>query len=257
MEWAGLNLQGEDLNNIAHIVLVLLGGVLYSMGLMEGRKGRAMFLAGLAVHAITLIHRGVVLGWLPVTEKHDNVSWMAFAMALAHWHYTTRERLGEVNLISLPMVVVLYVSSLAFRPLNTVTPFMHTPWFYLHTLFYSVSYGYMGMASAIGIQSLIERRPDYEPPAYRAAMAGWIAISISLCAGSIWFFVSYGTYWLWSAREMWITIMWLYWSLYLHARLMRGLRGTPARVIGAEGFAVALFAYFGVGTIIPCPPTYF
>ncbi len=257
MDWAGLSLAGEDVNHLLHIALVLVASVLYAMGMMEGRAGRVMFFSGLSLHVVTLIHRGAVLGWLPLTEKLDNVSWMALSMALCHWYYTTRDRLGDVNLISLPMIVVLNVSALAFRPVNTMTPFMHSPWFFLHTLFYSISYGYMGMASAIGIQSLIARRPEYEPLAYRAAMAGWIAISVSLCAGSIWFFVSYGTYWLWSAREMWITIMWLYWSLYLHARLMRGLKGTPARVIGAAGFAVAVFAYFGVGTIIPCPPTDF
>ncbi len=76
-------------------------------------------------------------------------------------------------------------------------------------------------------------------------------------AGSVWFYMAYGTYWLWTSKEMWISITWLYVGLYLHARLMTRFRGVPAAVMGVLVFGVALFTYFGVGTVIPSPPTQF
>lgn len=250
----GLDEYGHQL---LHIALVLCACSLYGMGMSEGRTGRLALAGGMLVHVISLLHRALVLGALPLAEKHDTVSWMALSMAAAQWYYTGRDRLTEVNLISIPVIVVLCLVSLGFRPINSVTPFMHSPWFYAHTFLYSISYGYMGIASAIGLEAMLWRRPQHEPSAYRAGAAGWIALSLSLCAGSMWFYMSYGTYWMWTSREMWITVLWLYWSLYLHARLIPSMRGMPASVMGAAGIAVALFAYFGLGTIIPSPPVDF
>lgn len=243
--------------HVLHISLVLGAASIYAMGMMEGRKGRVLLALGILVHVISIIHRGILLGAMPVSEKHDTISWMALSMAGAHWYYTGRDRLQDVNLSSIPMIVLVLLVSLGFQPINTISPFMHSPWFYLHTLLYCTSYGYMGIAASIGLHSFLSHRPELEMTAYRAGVAGWIVLSLSLCAGSIWFYMAYGTYWLWTSREMWISILWLYWSLYLHARLIRGMAGIPARVMGLAGFAVALFAYFGVGTIIPSPPTDF
>ena len=43
--------------------------------------------------------------------------------------------------------------------------------------------------------------------------------------GGIWAYLAWGTYWLWTPKELWTTIVWFFYSLYLHARLVRGWTG--------------------------------
>jgi ABC-type transport system involved in cytochrome c biogenesis permease subunit len=54
-----------------------------------------------------------------------------------------------------------------------------------------------------------------------------------------------------------MTVTWFFFSFYLHARLMKSLRGRPAALIGVLGFVVMLFSYLGVTPILGSPWTQF
>jgi len=71
-----------------------------------------------------------------------------------------------------------------------------------------------------------------------------------MISGGIWAFYAWGTYWLWTPKEFWTSILWLYYSVYLHTRLQRKLAGRPAAMIGAFGTVVMLFTYLGVGILM-------
>jgi ABC-type transport system involved in cytochrome c biogenesis permease subunit len=248
---------GEEGQAIAAIFLILVPASLYIMGLMEGRTGHALFLAGLAVHAVTIMLRGCVVSAVPLTEKYDNISFLAFAMALVYWFYSHKKGIRDLGLVALPLISVIQIAALAYMPVNTISPFQRTPWFTLHIFFFFVSYACFGISSCIGLLYLVRKETALEPVQYGSAVSGWIALSLALVSGSIWFFTAYGTYWLWTSRELWTTLLWFYYGMYLHARYVKGLTGRRAAMIGVAGFACALFAYFGVGTIIPAPPTQF
>ena len=224
---------------------------------MDGKTGRLLFVAGLITHASAILLRGFALGGIPLTEKHDNISFMAFSTALCYLYFSRKGRMKELAVTALPLISVILLVSLAYSPINTVSPFMRSPWFYIHMLFYFISFGFFGVSSALGVHYLVSGNSGHEALQYKAAIFGWIVFSASLVAGSIWFFMAYGTYWLWTSRGLWTTLTWFYYGLYLHLRLMKGFRGRPAGVVGVLGFAVALFTYFGVGRVIPSPPTQF
>ncbi len=240
--------------------MLLAPAAFYIMALMEGRAGRAMFGTGLALHALSIAHRGAVLGWLPLTEKHDNISFMAFVTALVFWYISRidrNEKFKSLGRYALPLICGMIFVALKFHTINTMSPFMQTPWFFAHSLFYFISYAFFAIAACLGTHYVISGESEYEVMEYRLLSLGWILLSVSLFAGSVWFYFAYGTYWLWTSKEMWISITWLFVGLYLHARLMRSLHGVPAAVMGVFVFGVALFTYFGVGTVIPSPPTQF
>ena len=248
---------GEEGQALITVFLVLIPASLYVMGLMGGKKGHYLFLSGIFFHVISMAQRGLVIGTLPLTEKHDNISFMAFAMALAYGYFSRKKGITDAGILALPMISISLMTSLAFEPVNTISPFLRSPWFYIHIFFYFISYAFFGVSSCIGLFYLLNNRSAYETQQYRGAIHGWIMLSISLIAGSVWFYIAYGTYWLWTSKELWVMLTWFYYGLYLHARLMKGLKGKPAAVLGCLGFGVALFTYFGVGTIIPSPPTQF
>ncbi|MBI5102534.1 MAG: cytochrome c biogenesis protein CcsA [Nitrospirae bacterium] len=250
-------LASDEGRSLFTIFLLLVSATLYIMGLMESKKGHYAFLAGLTVHVASIIERTLTLGTLPLTEKHDNISYMAFVMALSYLYIHVKKESRSLSVIMLPLISLLLCVSAAHLPINTVSPFMRSYWFYLHIFLYFTAFGLFGLSFCAGAVYMHGRKSEYESMQYRTALSGWVIFTAGLVSGSIWFYSAYGTYWLWTSRELWTTLLWFYYGLYLHARLMKGFRGRTASAIGTFGLIVALFTYFGVGTIIPSPPTQF
>ena len=256
MSYLSFGLDPYELRVLTFFVLVV-PPAFYIMGLLEGRAGRRLFITGLVLHALSIAHRAALTGRLPFAEKHDNISFMAFCMALLYLYLSRRRDLKLASSLVLALVCGTVFVAIGHRTIDTVSPFMLTGWFYAHTFFYFLSYAFFGVSACLGVQYIYTREAEFEFLQYRLLSIGWILLSVSLFAGSVWFYIAYGSYWLWTSKELWISITWLYVGLYLHARLMRGLKGLPASVIGLLVFAVALFTYFGVGTVILSPPTQF
>ena len=247
----------DDTRELLAVLIPLVPAVLYSMGLMEGKKGRYLVFAGLLVHLFFMTIRGVTLGAVPLTEKHDTISFMAFSAALSFAYLSLKHDLKGPSLIALPLISTILVVAVFHKPINTIAPLLRTPWFYIHSFLFFGSYGLLGISFCTGLYFLVSRDRKFESLQYLTALAGWVMYTVALVVGSIWFYVAYGTYWIWTSRELWTTLAWFYFGLYLHARMMQGLMGRPASGIGVAGYAVLLFSYFGVGTVIPSPPTEF
>ena len=247
----------EEITQLITIFSLLLPAALYAMAMMEGKNSHRYFLAGMIIHGLTIAHRAYTVGGIPLAEKHDNVSFLAFALAMLTWHYLRRRGMKEIEITAVPMVCIMLVASLAFPIINTVSPFMRTPWFSIHIGLFILSYAYFGISACIGLSFVLSGDIEREALQYQTAAIGWVLFTISLVAGSIWFFIAYGTYWLWTSRELFTTLLWFYFALYLHQRYIKGLSGRTAAIVGIAGFIIALFAYFGVGTIIPAPPVQF
>ena len=249
-------IDAGDIRILMTYGFLLLPASFYGMGLLRGAGGRCFFIAGIISHVLGIVLRGLETGGIPLAEKHDIISFAALSMAFGYLH-SIRRNIKDLDIAVIPLIVCAMVVSFLHMPVNTVSPLMKTPWFYIHTFFFSLSFGLWGVSSCIGILYLYRRDSAAEAVQYSTGVSGWILFTVSMVSGSIWFYIAHGTYWLWTSKELWMTITWFYYGLYLHARLMKGLRGRFASALGVLGFAVALFAYFGVGTIIPSPPTQF
>jgi ABC-type transport system involved in cytochrome c biogenesis permease subunit len=249
----------EDTKTIIEIFALLIPPIFYIFGLLENRRGYYLFIIGLLLHFLAILWRGLYLERLPLTEKHDNISFMAFCMALIYLYFYKKKGLKDVGITALPLICLFIFISLGYRTLDTVTPFLRSLWFYVYMIFYFLGLAFFGISSCIGIHYVLNGKKDYEIMQYRSSIYGWVMLSIGLVAGSIWFFIAYGTYWLWTSKELWNTITWFYYGVYLHARYIKGLKGRPAAVMGILGFGVALFTYFGIGPgkVIQSPPTQF
>lgn len=250
-------LEPEELAQLITIFSLLLPAALYAMSMMEGKRSHWFFFAGLIVHGLTIVHRASVVGGVPLSEKHDNVSFLAFALAVLYRRYLRKEGARDLTLTAVPLVSVILVAALAFPVVNTVSPFMRSPWFTLHMFTFFLSYAFFGISACLGVGYVRGGGVDAEALQYRTAAMGWTLYTVSLVLGSIWFFVAYGTYWLWTSKELWTTLTWFFYGMYLHQRYIKGIAGITAAVVGIAGLFVALFAYFGVGTVIPAPPVQF
>jgi len=237
--------------------LLLASAVLYIMVISESRFSKRYFTAGLVLHALNFLKRGLDLGWVPLAEKHDTISFMGFSLALCLVYTDRKTRNDRVLLFGAPLVVGFLIISFLSRRQDDISPFLDSAWFFLHSFTYFGSFGFLGAGMLLGGLYLYTREALLEQMQYRMLLYGWMFYTVALVLGSIWFFVAYGTYWLWTSKELWSTLTWFYLGMYAHARLMPRFRGWPATAMGTLGYVFALFTYFGVGTLIPSPPTVF
>jgi cytochrome c-type biogenesis protein CcsB len=85
---------------------------------------------------------------------------------------------------------------------------------------------------------------------YRMIAIGWPLLTAGIITGAVWANSAWGTYWSWDPKETWSLITWFIYAIYLHARYVRGWKGTQMAVISAVGFLAVIFTYLGVNLVL-------
>ncbi len=238
---------------MANILTILVFISLYGLSLLGGKKGTVYFMTGLIFHGGYILYRSFHLGWLPVTEKYDILLSMSFCVAVSFFYLKKKIDLNQI-LDILPLFVIILSLFAVFQPrMDTTEPSMDSVWFFVHLIFHILGYAFFTVSTVAGIIYLRKKSVVYEMIQYRLTLFGWLLFSLSLIGGSTWFFLTYGSYWLWTAKELWITIAWFYYSFYLHSRMKSSLSGRPAVIIGVIGFPIIIFSYLGVMPILGSP----
>ncbi|HET8846347.1 MAG TPA: c-type cytochrome biogenesis protein CcsB [Ktedonobacteraceae bacterium] len=86
---------------------------------------------------------------------------------------------------------------------------------------------------------------------YKAVIAGFPLLALTLILGAYWANYAWGHYWSWDPKETSALVTWLVYAVYLHARGIRGWRGRRVAWLLTLGFASTLFTYYGVSFLIP------
>ena len=236
------------------MVLAFAPFPLYLFGLWK----RPLFYAGLVVQTAYIVSRGLELGRLPLVGPHDTLIFVAASVAVFSIPFSSfmkkdRSFAGIASVMAAIFTVFGVISRQHNAPLP---PVLKTVWFELHVVLAFLSYALFGIAAILGYLSLREKDPSLEGLQYRGALVGYCFFSFSMIFGGIWAYLAWGTYWLWTPKELWTSILWLYYSLYLHARLRQEWAGKPAAVLGIAGFGVVLFTYLGVSLLMKSSHTF-
>jgi len=230
--------------------LLLCSSALYLFG---GYK-RVVFCAALATELAYLAVRGVAMGRLPLIGPHDtlvffsaSVGVMAIPFCFASLPAGSRRfSWGAGLLAGLFALFAFFIPSFAMP----LPPILRTLWFELHVALAFFAYALFGLGALLGAMFLASRERPLLDLQYRASLVGYSFFSASMVAGGIWGYYAWGTYWLWTPKELWTSILWLFYSLYLHLRL-KGTRWDEVVAWGGiVGFAVALFTYLGVSMLL-------
>lgn len=90
-----------------------------------------------------------------------------------------------------------------------------------------------------------------EEVTYKGIAFGFPIFTIGgLVFGAIWADQAWGRYWGWDPKETWSLITWFVYAFYLHAKFIRGWRGTKISMIAVIGFIVTIFTYLGVNLFL-------
>jgi ABC-type transport system involved in cytochrome c biogenesis permease subunit len=71
-----------------------------------------------------------------------------------------------------------------------------------------------------------------------------------MISGGIWGYYAWGTYWLWTPKELWTSILWLFYALVLHVRYKGAKWDTIYAWLGIAGVFIMLFTYLGVSLLM-------
>ena len=86
---------------------------------------------------------------------------------------------------------------------------------------------------------------------YRGIAVGFPLFTLGgMVFAMIWAQKAWGSYWSWDPKETWSLISWLFYSGYLHMRIVRGWEGRPAAWIASVGFILIIFTLVGVNLLI-------
>jgi hypothetical protein len=84
---------------------------------------------------------------------------------------------------------------------------------------------------------------------YRILGLGFPFLTIGILSGAVWANEAWGSYWSWDPKETWALLTWLVFAIYLHSRILKGLRGKKPAMIASLGFLVVWICYLGVNLI--------
>ena len=204
--------------------------------------------AGLIGQAAAMGSRGIQLGRLPIVGPHDTLFFMSLSTALFGVAVTYRME-DRRNILSpiLILASLFALFSLLYPPHDTpLPPVLRTFWFEAHVALSFFSYALFGIAAVLGILYLMKADRKTEALQYKAILVGYCFFSAAMIFGGIWAYYAWGTYWLWTPKELFTVILWLFYSLWLHARLRPWWYGRPMAVLSVAGFGIVMFTYLGV-----------
>lgn len=213
---------------------------------------RVLFLAALAIELTYLAMRGFALGRLPLVGPHDTLVFFSTSTALMAIPFlfapagTRTFSWGASFLAGVFALLALPFPSLAMP----LPPILKTFWFEIHVALAFFAYALFGIGALLGVLFLVHREKATLNIQNKACLVGFSFFSMSMIAGGIWGYFAWGTYWLWTPKELWTSILWLYYALFLHLRL----KGPRWEVVtawgGIAGFGVTIFTYLGVSMLM-------
>jgi ABC-type transport system involved in cytochrome c biogenesis permease subunit len=222
--------------------------ILYPLALISPR----LILPALGLHGMLIAQTALHFGRIPLIGMRDTLGFLAFTVGVLYAITAWNRRRDLFSYLTIPVITLLLLGSLvspSSMP-GPLPPVLRTTWFEIHVILSFVSYALFAMGAVFGMFSLLRDEPAAETDQYRSILLGYILFSTAMIFGGIWAFYAWGTYWLWTPKELWTTIVWFFYSLYLHARLVRGWNGPKVVWMGIIGFVIVMFTYAGVGLLM-------
>lgn len=213
--------------------------------------GIRWIIPALVVHGGVIAASALQYGRVPLIGTRDTLSFLAWSLGAALLAFGWRRPRGLAPVLTVSLILLLLGGS-ALSPAmrGPLPPVLRIIWFELHVILSFVAYALFALGAVFGILALRSDDRENDLAQYRCLLLGYALFSVAMIFGGIWAHLAWGTYWLWTPKELWTTIVWFFYSLYLHARLVKGWSGRPVAWMSIAGFLIVMFTYVGVGLLM-------
>jgi len=227
-----------------------------------GQAGTWNSVAALMALTAALVVRGLRAWHWPFATAYEFALcfvWgtVAVYLLLERWCRTRAAGAFVISMALLLLGYACFVMPAAERLARPLLPSLRSIWFQLHVIPAAVAYAGFAVAGGAGATALLARRwslleerlPSREAEllATRAVAFSYPWMTAAMIFGAIWAQFAWGRYWSWDIKEVWALIVWLVYTLYLHARALRGWRGRPLAWLAVVGLLTVLFTFLGAG----------
>lgn len=240
--------------------------LIYIVYLVSERKqaataATAAMAAAFLLQTAAIISRGIHLHRIPLTNMFEYITLLAWFAGLCYFIFLKVYRLPVLGVFIAPVVFMLMVAgSLLPKEMEMqLMPALQSYWLQIHVSLAAFGESVFAIAFAANIMYFIKKKtepgsrlhkllPEEETldrVSYKAITAGYPLFTIgALFAGAIWAEQAWGSFWSWDPKEVGSLVVWLVYTAYLHARLVKGWSGTRAAVLSILGFICSLLTFF-------------
>ena len=210
----------------------------------------------LAFLTASLVFRTIAVGHGPFANMYEFSIAFAWGVMAMYLYFERRYHQRALGLIALPvaLAMLLYATTIPATADPLVPALQNNLLLTVHVAVAIVAYGTFSVAFAAAVLYLLQpeggRRGLPKPElldeiSYRAVVIGFPFLTLVIVLGAVWADVAWGSYWSWDPKETASLVTWLIYGAYLHARVVRGWRGSRAAWLLILGFGATLLTYFG------------
>ena len=243
-------------------IMAATGGEKVSQAKAAGPRS-AMNLTARILTAVTLVFITLAMVFRAFQTGHGPFSNMyEFALAFAwgivvmgvffEWRYKTAA-VRNMGLI-VALLLLIFATVQYAKPEPLVPALQQSLLLSVHVASAVIAYGVLTIGFSAAILFLFQSHrnspwlPDkeiFDTMSYQSVVIGFPFLTLTIVLGALWADIAWGRYWGWDPKETASFVTWLLYTAYLHARLMRGWRGTKTAILLIIGFGAILLTFFG------------
>jgi cytochrome c-type biogenesis protein CcsB len=218
--------------------------------------------AGFTVHTLALAVRWYISGHAPMSNGYESMIFVAWVTILAGLIFLKRSGyvMGLTGILAALALMVAGMSNMNPEITNLV-PVLKSPWLTIHVTVIMAGYGFLGLASIMGLLNLVlyssltvrnkDRISDIienvSQVNHLTLIVGLYFMTAGTFLGGVWANESWGRYWGWDPKETWALITVLVYAFVTHMHRIPGMRGTFAFNLGSFiSYSSVMMTYFGV-----------
>jgi cytochrome c-type biogenesis protein CcsB len=261
------------------LAIFIAAGLFYILAAFSKKRAAAaaalfLFTLGILWNCWIVGGHTVIAGRLPLKNLQEVYLVVLFFVPLigALLHFLLKN--AVYSGMAAGLTVIGFVGSL-FLPaegymIGPLVAILHSPWRQVHILTIMLSYAILLVAFGLHVTFLVlvtffprartrtEGKTVYSPAAfdlndkaYHMVAWGFLFLTIGIATGAAWGHSSWGRYWGWDPKEVWATVAWAIYALFLHLRLFFRTPKETLALINIIGYAAIIFTYFGVTYLLP------
>jgi cytochrome c-type biogenesis protein CcsB len=223
---------------------------------------------GFAAHSLSILHRAIFSGFLPLATAFDAVSlfaWIIIGLSIVMRYRDPSPVFGSVA-VPMACVLMLGASTLAHQIREPVVPVLRSWWLAIHVPLALVGNGIFALLAISGLMYIFQERlikkkrigrfhrllpslDTLDAINRRGLPLGFFFLTLGIISGALWAGSAWGFYWSWDPKEIWSLITWFAYAAMVHQRLAIGWRGKRAALLAIFGFGLVLFTFLGASAL--------
>jgi ABC-type transport system involved in cytochrome c biogenesis permease subunit len=273
--------------NVLLFALYATAGVIYAIHFARrqpaiGRTATTVLLFAALVHTFLIGMQTMEVRHVPFSNASSAISTFVWLLTLSYLYLELSTDERAMGVFILPIVVALQIIPTLHPGIDTRSPVLDSPWFWIHIASLLFAYASFGLAAVLGLTYMLQfkeikkkhlgylytRLPSLQildKMNGRAVMIGWLFLTAGVVVGIIWASQARAVLpndpnlkamSLNDPKILGAMLTWALYSFLVFARQRLGWNGRRAAWLSALGFAIILLNFVPVSYFVTTSHTF-